>query len=349
VPALFDERIGIVGGAERYALELARNMSVRTPTRLITFGPADESRNDGDLRVDIIGGARAVRDDSYDMFSPVLFDYLDTADVVHCHQAHATATTMAAEFCRRTQKRVFVTDLGGGPGTGQNRVNEAMFDAFLHISRFSQSLWSDSRVRSLVISGGVDAARFSSADAPPVDFRAIFVGRILPHKGIDVLIDALPDDMQLDVIGQMYDARYFSDLEALARGKSVSFITNSGDDELVKAYQGASVVVLPSVYRTIYGDESFAPELLGQTLLEGMACGLPAVCSDAGAMPEVVVDGVTGFVVPAGNVETLRSKLLWLRDNPATTREMGSAARRHVTRHFSWSAVVDRCLSAYSL
>lgn len=323
-------------------------MALVTPTELLTFGDKDETRTDGDLKIRVIGGARAVRNDPYDRFSPGLFDYLENFDVVHCHQIHATSSIMSAEFCRRTGKRVFVTDLGGGPSGDVSLAHDKLFDAHLHISAFSQRLWENSDTRSVLISGGVDSERFHPADKPPAEFRATFVGRILPHKGVDVLIDAVPDDMQLDVIGRAYDDRYFADLTSRADGKRVSFITDLADDALPAAYRRSSCVVLPSVYRTMYGAGSFAPELLGQTLLEGMASGIPAICTDVGAMPEVVIDGGTGFVVPDRDASALRRKLLWLRDNPDAAGRMGKAARHHAVEHFSWKAVVNRCLSAYA-
>ena len=72
-------------------------------------------------------------------------------------------------------------------------------------------------------------------------------------------------------------------------------------------------VVLPSVYRTDEGYETLVPELLGQTLLEGMACGTPAICTDVASMPEVVDHGVTGFVVPPNDPAGLGERLSWLR------------------------------------
>jgi glycosyltransferase involved in cell wall biosynthesis len=323
-------------------------MAQVTPTELLTFGADSERRSDGPLEIRVIGGSRSVRNDPYDKFSPAVFDYLENADVVHCHQIHATASIMAAEFCRRAGKRVFVTDLGGGPSGSMSKATDSMFDAHLHISAFSQRIWEKSDTRSILISGGVDTGRFHPADKLPGEFRAIFVGRILPHKGIDVLIDAMPDDMQLEVIGRPYDARYFDDVRDLAKDKRVSFVTDLADDLLPDAYRRSSCVVLASVYRTMYGGESFAPELLGQTLLEGMASGLPAICTDVGAMPEVVVDGGTGFVVPERDITALRGKLTWLRANHEAAARMGKAARNHVLQHFTWASVVNRCLSAYA-
>ncbi len=64
-------------------------------------------------------------------------------------------------------------------------------------------------------------------------------------------------------------------------------------------------------------------------------------------MPEVVADGVTGFVVPRNNPDALRTKLLWLRDHPAEAAAMGKAARQRVLERFTWPAVVRRCLDVY--
>jgi glycosyltransferase involved in cell wall biosynthesis len=89
------------------------------------------------------------------------------------------------------------------------------------------------------------------------------------------------------------------------------------------------------------------PELLGQTLLEGMACGTPVICTDVASMPEVVIDGVTGFVVPPNNPSALAEKLVWLTEHPSEARRLGEAARKHVLEKFTWPRVVKRCLEIY--
>jgi glycosyltransferase involved in cell wall biosynthesis len=97
----------------------------------------------------------------------------------------------------------------------------------------------------------------------------------------------------------------------------------------------------------MYGGETLVPELLGQTLLEGMACGLPAICTSVASMPEIVVDGVTGFVVPPNDPRALSEKIAWLRDHPERARAMGEAARKRVLDKFTWPQVVQRCLDIY--
>ena len=101
------------------------------------------------------------------------------------------------------------------------------------------------------------------------------------------------------------------------------------------------------MYVDRYGVEDRVPELLGLVLLEAMACGAPAICTNVASMPEVVVDGVTGFIVPPNDVEALRERLVWIRDHPERAREMGIAGRQRVLNGFTWRAVAERCLAAY--
>ncbi len=196
--------------------------------------------------------------------------------------------------------------------------------------------------------GGVDTARFSPNPAIPRNNRVLFVGRILPHKGVNYLIEALPEGMTLEIAGQPYHPEFFREVQRLAQGKNVIFHHDSTDEQLIAAYRSALCIVLPSVYRTLYGDQTLIPELLGQTLLEGMACGTPAICTDVASMPEIVENGITGFVVPPNDPAALRAKLIYLRDHPERVHAMGEAARTRVLNHFTWPAVVERCLKIYA-
>ena len=105
--------------------------------------------------------------------------------------------------------------------------------------------------------------------------------------------------------------------------------------------------MLPSVYRTSIGTETAVPELLGQTLLEGMACEAPALCTNVASLPEIVEDGVTGFVVPPNDSTALRDRLETFRLHPERARAMGEAARERMLERFTWDRVVARCLEAY--
>jgi glycosyltransferase involved in cell wall biosynthesis len=349
VPAIFDTRFGVLGGAERYAFELARHMAEHIPTTLLSFGTKDSVETVGSLRVRLIGKPWHVRGQRNNPISLSLISELRKADVVHCHQQHVLASSLAALICRISARRVFVSDLGGGGWDLSSYVStDRWFHGHLHISEYSRRVFGhEGKPWAHVVLGGVDTSKFVPNGGPKPVGPALFVGRLLPHKGIDNVVKGLPPEMSLIIIGQPMDPRYIQDLRAMAPERRVSFRHDCTDADLVESYHQALCVVLPSVYQTMYGHRTNVPELLGQTLLEGMACGLPAICTNVASMPEVVEDGVTGFVVPPNDPQALGEKLRWLRDNPAHAKRMGIAARERVIAKFTWPAVVQRCVNIY--
>lgn len=351
VPALFDRDEGIIGGAERYAFELARHMAHEVPTELVTFGHEDRTSQEGDLMVRVLGRAWHVRGQASNPFSLRLFRALRRATVLHCHQQHIVASSAAAAYARLSGRTVFVSDLGGGGWDISRYVStDRWYHGHLHISAYSrQVVGHDANPRAHVIYGGVDTTRFSPAASPTErPSTVLFVGRLLSHKGVDDLVDALPDGLSLEIIGNAYDDAFLADLKRAANGRDVTFTHDADDAKLVAAYRRALCVVLPSVYNDRYGRTTKIPELLGQTPLEGMACGIPAIVTSVASLPEVVRDGVTGFVVPPNNPTALQEKLCWLRDHPSEVRSMGDAARRWVLERFTWDTVVRRCLEIYT-
>jgi alpha-maltose-1-phosphate synthase len=350
VPALFDADDGVVGGAERYALGLARNMAERVPTTLVTFGERDRQETVGKLQVRVIGGPWFVRGQRTNPLAPALVSQMRKADVIHCHQQHVLASSLSAMLCRLTRRRVFVTDLGGGGWDVSAYVaTDRWYHGHLHLSEYSRKIFGHTdNPWAHVIHGGVDTEKFSPDAAVPRNGKVLFVGRLLPHKSIDTLIKALPETMQLEIIGPPTASDYLRDLKAMAEGRRVKFRHDCGDEELIRAYREAMCIVLPSVYKSMYGDETAVPELLGQTLLEGMACGAPAVCTDVGSLPEVVDDGISGFIVPPNDPSTLEAKLRWFHEHSREAAQMGRAARSRVMERFTWPAVVQRCLDIYA-
>jgi len=338
----------IVGGGERYAVSLAQAMAGLVDTVFLSFGPERRSERHGELQVEIFP-ILELKDGV--PFDPVSFSFLPMLrgfDVVHCHQYRTIVTNFAALAAAALGKRVFVTDLGG---TGRHFTHvlpvARTVTGFLPISEFGARVLPDGQ-QGTVIHGGVDD-RFLAVPpaAGPKPPRVLFVGRLLPHKGIDDLVRAMEPGWELVVMGRPYSPEYFALLQELAAGKSVRFVTDASDEDLVRAYQEAAVTVLPSVYRDTYGVHHEIPELLGLVLLESMACGTPAICTDVGGMPEFVDEGVTGFVVPPNSPEALRDRIAYLLNDPMEAAAMGQRGRESVARRFTWRAVAERCLRAY--
>ena len=348
VPALFGAD-GIIGGAERYALNLARAMATEVPTSLVTFGEQPAERREEDLRIRVIGRPWHVRGQATNPWSLSILSEVSRADVVHCHQPHTLMSSTAAAACLLSRRRVFATDLGGGGWDVSAYVStDRWFDGHLHLSEYSRRVFGhDGKPWARVILGGVDTTLFSPAAGAVRNRSPLFVGRILPHKGIGGLIDALPENMSLDVIGPVSDRGTLEQLKTQAAGKAVRFRHDCDDAALVDAYRRALCVVLPSVYRTPDGHVSNVPELLGQTLLEAMACGTPVICTRVASMPEIVEDGTTGFIVEPGDRDGLCGRLEWLAANPAEAVKFGVAGRQVVLDRFQWHHVVQRCLDAY--
>jgi len=198
VPALFGPD-GVVGGAERYAYELARHMAGVVSTTLVSFGDVSREEHIGSLRVRVVGNSWLVRGQRANPFSFDVLRELRAADIVHCHQQHILMTSVTAAWCRLTGRRVFVSDLGGGGwDISAYLCTDSWFHGHLHLSRYSRHICGqDQSVRAHVIGGGVDVEKFSPDPDVPRDGGALFVGRLLPHKGVADLIQALPSGMPL--------------------------------------------------------------------------------------------------------------------------------------------------------
>lgn len=340
-PAFFGEK-SVIGGGERWAVNAAKALAEKVESRFITFGAQRESFMLGALQVEVYPQFRASDPNAWSFLEHVRW-----ADVVQCHQYRAAATSMLLIAAAFAGKETFVTEHGarshGFPGDADT---EALVDAFLHVSKFSESLLPGRR--SFVVYGGVDDVFLEPRRFATVPGRVLFVGRLLPHKGVNYLVEAITSGMQLELYGRPYDPKFFELLQRLSAGKNVTFTTDGDDADLVRAYQEAVVTVLPSVYIDVNGAQQTAPELLGLVLLESMACGTPVIATDVGAMPEIVEEGVTGFIVPPNDPTALRERLEYLVANPDVAKQMGENARRRVAERFTWRHVADACWSAYN-
>jgi glycosyltransferase involved in cell wall biosynthesis len=343
---------GLFGGGERYPLELARALAATggLDCELVTFGRSPGVRREpSGLLVRVLRPVAHLGGHPAQPLAPGLAAAVRRADVVHTHQASSAPSRHAAWAAGR-DGAVVTTDHGLG-GDASRRWAQR-FALLLAVSGYSVRTlgWRPDRAR--VVHGGVDADRFRPEPAATRE-GVLFVGRLTPHKGVDRLLRALPPGVPLTVAGTPgHDRRrperdYPALLASLARGRAVRFRTAVPDAELPGLHRRAAVFALPSVEVTCYERPVAITELLGLSLLEAMASGTPVVASRTGGIPEVVVDGETGFLVEPGDVDALRDRLATLLGDRRLAHRMGDAGRDAVLDRLTWAACADRCLSAY--
>jgi glycosyltransferase involved in cell wall biosynthesis len=342
---------GLFGGGERYPLELARALAEEVDCELITIGDAAGDLREGRLRIRVLRPIGYVGGHPARPIVPSLPRAIGRADIVHAHQMRSPASVLAALTARVRGRHAVVTD-HGLQGSEWGGLLPRLYDRFLTVSRYSAAEVRSPKAKTRVIYGGVDPKRYAPEPAGPGD-GLLFVGRLTPHKGVDVLIRALPEAAELTVVGseghdrELPERDYPDLLRSLAVGRRVRFVGALDDAELANLYRRAVALVLPSVERTYYGRTIAVSELLGLVALEAMASGTPVIASRVGGLPEVVEDGKTGFLVAPGDVAALRQRIETLLADRALASRMGAQARDRVLARWTWAQCAQRCLAAY--
>ncbi len=179
-----------------------------------------------------------------------------------------------------------------------------------------------------------------SQNAPPREFPAgrviLTVGRWLAterYKGMDTLITALPrlltrwPEVQLVLVGTGDDRAWLEDLaEKNGVHRHVHFLPGLSYSELAACYSACEIFALPS-----------RGEGFGLVYLEAMACGKPVIGGSHGGAPEIIEDGVTGYLVPHGDPIHLATSIETLLADPAHAKEMGARGRRRAENEFRFN------------
>lgn len=344
LPVYSADGINLLGGAERYVANLTRHLARECELTLFTFGPRRLEENLDRVRhvvMPSLGGA---------VDNPIprsLFLELRRFDVVHAHQLRTAVTSALVVACHAMRTPLVATDLGGGGRSLMYRLGlHRWVKRFLMISGFSLRLLPTSaQPRATVILGGIDVDRYAFTDGPRQP-RVVLVGRILPHKGINYLVEAAGADIPVVIAGRVADRAYYEQLRIASQGTQVRFELDPSDEVVQDLYRTSAVTVSASVYRDVNGVNWPNSELLGLTLLESMAVGTPVVCTNVGGMPEYVEDGVTGFIVPPNDSAAMRGRLKRLLDDQELATRMGRAGHEHV-QQYSWRSVAARSLAEY--
>ncbi|MDQ2799555.1 MAG: glycosyltransferase family 4 protein, partial [Armatimonadota bacterium] len=206
-----------------------------------------------------------------------------------------------------------------------------------------------------VVPNGVDAqkfvlpefsleekAAFRAKYAAPEEKIIFFVGRMVREKGVQVLIESLPKvrwgyhDAKLLICGGGQKDHLINLAAYLGMERHVYFAGFVPDDDLMKIYSIIDIACFPSLY-----------EPFGIVALEAMAAKVPVVVSDAGGLPEVVENNVTGITTYAGNPNSLADGLLKLLHEPETANRLVEAAYERVQTTFNWDNIATQTRTTY--
>jgi glycosyltransferase involved in cell wall biosynthesis len=186
----------------------------------------------------------------------------------------------------------------------------------------------------------------TNASATP--FTIGYIGRLVAEKGIDVLLRAvavvhtahadLP--MRLQLIGEGPQRQELQELAStLGIADQLDFLGAQPPARVAALLCNFNVVVLPSRTTPVWKEQ------LGRALLEAMACGIPVIGSDSGAIPEVIGDA--GLVVPEGDVTALAEAIARLSVLPELRNDLGKRGRARVEAHYSQRHLAEQTLAVY--
>ena len=184
-----------------------------------------------------------------------------------------------------------------------------------------------------VIPNVVPVPETAVADTSGSTGYVLFAGRIAPEKGVDVLLEAAPrSGVDVVIAG---DGPLRGELEGrYSEARFLGRVDGATVDSLIA---GASACVVPSTWY----------ENAPMSVLEAMAAGVPVIASDIGGIPEQVEHGVTGLLVPPGDVDALAVALAYIVEHPDAAKAMGAAARERVRQNFSPERHLEQLLRCY--
>jgi glycosyltransferase involved in cell wall biosynthesis len=267
----------------------------------------------------------------------------ERVDYLHAHFAHSPAAVAHFAWLAGGPEysiTAHAKDLFTTPRAHiQRRAQQARF--LVSCTAFSgeylrQITGTDARLPLHVIYHGTDIRRFSPLARRAEPNRILSIGRLVPKKGFDGLIEALRIlaqrrvDFTCDIIG---DGPLRGALESAAQRAGlagrVSFQGARLQDDVVDAYRRASLFVLAPVM-TEDGDRDGIPNVL----VEAMACGLPVVSTRLSGIPELIEDGVEGLLVAPNDPKALATAVERLLKHATLARALGVAGRRKVETSF---------------
>jgi glycosyltransferase involved in cell wall biosynthesis len=349
-----------IGGQERVALELAGGQAeARHAVMVVSLAPEPDGPLGEAFRARGVAVHRVSKGEGLDPTLPLRLAALfhrERVTVVHTH--NRMPLIYGAPAGRLVGAVVVHTRHGPARGSVQERWLRRSVGKLVHayvsvspaLRVLAESLRDCAPRKMSVIENGIDVERFGAAGVDrqrarealgiPADAYVIgSVGRLATEKDYPMLVRAaaplLGPSTRLVIVGDGAEAGTIR--AAVAAGGVEPYVIMPGArDDVPRWIAALDVFVLSSQM-----------EGLPLVALEAMAAGRPVVATAVGGLPNLIQDGVTGFLIPAGDEQAMRQRLAALRDDPATAAAVAARGQAHARAHHSREAMVRNYLELY--
>lgn len=330
------------GGGERYVLDLCRR-SAAAGHSVAVVTRRSEAVDKPFTAAGFTPGHLPLRG-AVDFFSPMalarVLNRMDAPIVLHAHNFKDAYTAVRARRLMREpgKVRVVVTRhlVKEAKKSAMERDLYRHIDDIIFVSEAARKAFLDGHPgcdqRKLhVVHNSIMPPEPAPEENSGNAVRLLYVGRIAPEKGIDVLIEAMARLTDLDIrltIDGVGNAKTVMPLMARCRSLDIAdrVMWPGHSDNIYADIARADIGVLPSVQ----------PESFGLTVLEFMSQGVPVVASNAGGPAEIITDGTDGLLVRPGDADSLAAAVRLLATDPARRRSMGEAARHTFVERFGY-------------
>ena len=295
----------VIGGGEKYIHYLNKALVTGFKEKFIQYSVSEAYASESVLRNDKrINNTKFINPprNEFEIFDLQSYrELIVNEDLIIVHQCLGAFGMAAAAAAKMAGKTVIGFDHGGGEVAGILSEPDAafFFDCFISYSRFGATGFQGFYNKNFSILGPVDTDFYVPSTATTRDKNTVLsVGRILPHKGFESVIRALPSEKQYRIIGTVLDHAYYQYLSDLSHNVKapVQFLFGLSDSQVQMEMNLCGVYVQPTLNVDYRGDQYAKPELLGLSALEALATGSPALVSDTGALSELSqIDGCTVY------------------------------------------------------
>jgi len=230
---------------------------------------------------------------------------------------HSVENVIARSRNAATKQSQFQTEIASHPTDARNDVLRSIV-AYPSGDRFNTTITPEQ-------------IRARSTQTP---FKILFVGNLIPRKGLHTLLDALgkiKSDWELVIVGSPTLDRHYTESIQNRLTSQIKMLGSLNNDQLAQQFAKSHVLVVPSEY-----------EGFGIVYLEGMGFGLPAIATTSGGAGEIITHGENGFLIEKDDSESLAEHLQSLIFNLDLLTQMSLSALERFKRHPTWEESMER-------